>query len=222
MEPQKKIIIADDEPRITALVGDFLAAAGYKTLIAGDGEEALAVFSENRDASAVILDIMMPEKNGWEVCREIRKTSSVPIILLTARAEEFDQLMGFEAGADEYVTKPFSPAVLVKRVEALLRRAQTEEQKDDGLRIEKEAYVAFLAGEQLELTVKEFEILSYLYENKGRVFSRDQILSAVWGYDFEGDTRTVDSHMARLRVKLGDFGNRHIKTVYGLGYKFEV
>ena len=222
MEPQKKIIIADDEPRITALVGDFLAAAGYKPLIAGDGEEALAVFSENRDASAVILDIMMPEKNGWEVCREIRKTSSVPIILLTARAEEFDQLMGFEAGADEYVTKPFSPAVLVKRVEALLRRAQTEEQKDDGLRIEKEAYVAFLAGEQLELTVKEFEILSYLYENKGRVFSRDQILSAVWGYDFEGDTRTVDSHMARLRVKLGDFGNRHIKTVYGLGYKFEV
>ncbi len=222
METPKKILIADDEPRITALVSDFLTAAGYKTLIAADGEEALRLFAANGDTAAVILDIMMPEKNGWEVCREIRKGSSVPIILLTARAEEFDQLMGFEAGADEYVTKPFSPAVLVKRVEALIRRASKSEERDDGFRIEKEAYVAYLGNEPLELTVKEFEILNYLYENKGRVFSRDQILCAVWGFDFDGDPRTVDSHVARLRVKLGVFGNTHIKTVYGLGYKFEV
>jgi len=223
MELGEKIIVADDESRITSLVGDFLSAAGYKPVLASDGAEALAAFSENRDAAAVILDIMMPELNGWEVCREIRKQSSVPIILLTARAEEFDQLMGFEAGADEYVTKPFSPAVLVKRVEALIRRSKTREQDGDrGLRIEREAFVAYLDGKELELTVKEFEILSYLFENKGRVFSRDQILAAVWGYDFEGDPRTVDSHVARLRLKLGDYGNMHIKTVYGLGYKFEV
>lgn len=223
MELGEKIIVADDESRITSLVGDFLSAAGYKPVLASDGAEALAAFSENRDAAAVILDIMMPELNGWEVCREIRKQSSVPIILLTARAEEFDQLMGFEAGADEYVTKPFSPAVLVKRVEALIRRSKTREQDGNrGLRIEREAFVAYLDGKELELTVKEFEILSYLFENKGRVFSRDQILAAVWGYDFEGDPRTVDSHVARLRLKLGDYGNMHIKTVYGLGYKFEV
>ncbi|MBE6766272.1 MAG: response regulator transcription factor [Ruminococcaceae bacterium] len=223
MELGEKIIVADDESRITSLVGDFLSAAGYKPVLASDGAEALAAFSENRDAAAVILDIMMPELNGWEVCREIRKQSSVPIILLTARAEEFDQLMGFEAGADEYVTKPFSPAVLVKRVEALIRRSKTREQDGDrGLRIEREAFVAYLDGKELELTVKEFEILNHLFENKGRVFSRDQILAAVWGYDFEGDPRTVDSHVARLRLKLGDYGNMHIKTVYGLGYKFEV
>ena len=211
MELGEKIIVADDESRITSLVGDFLSAAGYKPVLASDGAEALAAFSENRDAAAVILDIMMPELNGWEVCREIRKQSSVPIILLTARA------------ADEYVTKPFSPAVLVKRVEALIRRSKTREQDGDrGLRIEREAFVAYLDGKELELTVKEFEILNHLFENKGRVFSRDQILAAVWGYDFEGDPRTVDSHVARLRLKLGDYGNMHIKTVYGLGYKFEV
>ncbi|MBR3593372.1 MAG: response regulator transcription factor [Clostridia bacterium] len=223
MDSALKIIIADDEPRISALVSDFFTAAGYKTLVASDGAEALAVFGENTDAAAVILDIMMPEKNGWEVCREIRAVSSVPIIMLTARAEEFDQLMGFEAGADEYVTKPFSPAVLVKRVEALLRRdRKIEDDADKGLTVNRESYTAMLDGKQLELTVKEFEILCYLWENKGRVFSREQILSAVWGYDFEGDSRTVDSHMARLRIKLGDYGSRHIKTVYGLGYKFEV
>ncbi|MBQ8550049.1 MAG: response regulator transcription factor [Clostridia bacterium] len=223
MDSALKIIIADDEPRISALVSDFFTAAGYKTLVASDGAEALAVFDENTDAAAVILDIMMPEKNGWEVCREIRAVSSVPIIMLTARAEEFDQLMGFEAGADEYVTKPFSPAVLVKRVEALLRRdRKIEDDADKGLTVNRESYTAMLDGKQLELTVKEFEILCYLWENKGRVFSREQILSAVWGYDFEGDSRTVDSHMARLRIKLGDYGSRHIKTVYGLGYKFEV
>lgn len=222
MSEQKKILIADDEPRITTLVSDFLSAAGYKTLIANDGQAALDLFFESRDFAAVILDIMMPEKDGWEVCREIRKQSSVPIILLTARAEEFDQLMGFEAGADEYVTKPFSPAVLVKRVDALIRRGENAEGKKGGLLIDAAAYTAHLDGKELELTLKEFEILRFLFDHKGQVFSRDQILNAVWGYDFDGDSRTVDSHMARLRVKLGDYGNSHIKTVYGLGYKFEV
>lgn len=222
MDKKLKILIADDEERITALVSDFLRAGGYETLCAADGEEALRVFYDNGDCALVILDIMMPEKDGWEVCREIRKTSNVPIILLTARAEEFDQLVGFEAGADEYVTKPFSPAVLVKRVDALVKRDRKENEQNGGLVIDADAYTATLAGTTLDLTVKEFEILRYLHENKGRVFTRDQILSAVWGYDFEGDSRTVDSHMARLRTKLGDFGNTHIKTVYGLGYKFEV
>ncbi len=217
-----KILIADDEERITELVSDFLSAAGYETVTAADGEEALTKFNGMGPFSLVLLDIMMPNMDGWQVCREIRKNSSVPIILLTARAEEFDQLEGFEAGADEYVTKPFSPAVLVKRVNALVRRDRKEENADEGLKINREAYTATLGKTQLELTVKEFEILCYLYDNKGRVFSRDQILSAVWGYDFEGDLRTVDSHMARLRTKLGSFGNMHIKTVYGMGYKFEV
>lgn len=222
MSEHKKIIIADDEPRITALVADFFSAAGYETVTANDGAAALEAFNRNSDTSAVILDVMMPEKDGWEICREIRKLSSVPILLLTARSEEFDQLMGFEAGADEYVTKPFSPAVLVKRVEALIRRNSAADPKKSGLVIDAAAYTANLDGKELELTLKEFEILRYLYENKGQVLSRDRILNAVWGYDFESDPRTVDSHMARLRVKLGDFGNAHIKTVYGLGYKFEV
>ncbi len=218
-----KIIIADDEERITALVSDFLSAAGYDTITAADGAKALQAFEQNPDCALVILDIMMPEMDGWQVCREIRKSSLVPIILLTARAEEFDQLMGFEAGADEYVTKPFSPAVLVKRVDALVRRDRKKgDPKETALKIDTVGHVATLGGAAVELTLKEFEILRYLYENKGRVFSRDQILSAVWGYDFEGDSRTVDSHMARLRTKLGNYGNMHIKTVYGLGYKFEV
>lgn len=222
-ENRLKILIADDEERITALVSDFLRAAGYDTITAEDGAQALKAFRENPDCALVILDIMMPEIDGWQVCREIRKDSSVPVIMLTARAEEFDQLMGFEAGADEYVTKPFSPAVLVKRVDALVRRDRKEvSEKEDGLKIDAAAYTATLGGTPVELTLKEFEILRYLYENKGRVFSRDQILSAVWGYDFEGDSRTVDSHVARLRTKLGNYGNMHIKTVYGLGYKFEV
>ncbi len=223
MKEAQKIIIADDEKRITELVADFLSSAGYEPITAADGEEALAAFRENSDAAAVILDVMMPEYNGWEVCGEIRKVSAVPIILLSARAEEFDQLMGFESGADEYVTKPFSPAVLVKRVEALIRRnLQVDEQKREELIIEKESYKVRLGDNALSLALKEFELLCYLYDNKGRVLSRDQILDAVWSFDFEGDARTVDSHIARLRVKLGEFGGAHIKTVYGIGYKFEV
>ena len=181
---KQKILIADDEVRITALVSDFLRSAGYETVTAADGAEALRLFSEQGDFALVLLDIMMPEMDGWEVCREIRKTSRVPIVMLTARAEEFDQLMGFESGADEYVTKPFSPAVLVKRVQALINRSQTHDEESEGLRIDADAYCATLGGTQLPLTLKEFEILRYLWENKGRVFSRDQILEAVWGYDY--------------------------------------
>lgn len=221
---KKKILIADDEARITDLISDYLTAAGYETVVAGDGNAALDAFRQNKDLSAVILDIMMPGPDGWQVCKEIRKTSAVPVLMLTARAEEFDQLMGFESGADDYVTKPFSPAVLVKRIEALIRRANGKvvpAEKQEGLVINKDSYVAYLDGKVLELTLKEFEILVYLTDNKSHVLTRDQILNAVWGYDYEGDVRTVDSHVARLRIKLGNYGNNHLKTVYGMGYKFE-
>lgn len=221
---KRKILIADDEARITDLISDYLTAAGYETVVAGDGNAALEAFQQNKDLSAVILDIMMPGPDGWQVCKEIRKTSAVPVLMLTARAEEFDQLMGFESGADDYVTKPFSPAVLVKRIEALIRRANGKvvpAEKQGGLVINKDSYVAYLDGKVLELTLKEFEILVYLTDNKSHVLTRDQILNAVWGYDYEGDVRTVDSHVARLRIKLGNYGNNHLKTVYGMGYKFE-
>lgn len=221
---KKKILIADDEARITDLISDYLTAAGYETVVAGDGNAALEAFQQNKDLSAVILDIMMPGPDGWQVCKEIRKTSAVPVLMLTARAEEFDQLMGFESGADDYVTKPFSPAVLVKRIEALIRRANGKvvpAEKQEGLVINRDSYVAYLDGKVLELTLKEFEILVYLTDNKSHVLTRDQILNAVWGYDYEGDVRTVDSHVARLRIKLGNYGNNHLKTVYGMGYKFE-
>ncbi len=219
-----KIIVADDEILLRRLVCDFLEKAGFVTLQAVDGSEAIKLYTENPDTALMIVDIMMPEVDGWQVCREIRKTSSVPIILLTARSEEFDQLMGFESGADEYVTKPFSPAVLVKRVEALIKLSRGKDaskKSEAGIRIDRDAYVAYLDGNPLDLTLKEYEILCYLTENKGRVFTRDQLLDAIWGYDFYGNSRTVDSHVARLRTKLGDFGDKHLKTVYGTGYKFE-
>ena len=217
------ILVADDEIRITELISDFLKASNFDVITAADGEKALEAFKTNPDISLAVLDIMMPEIDGWQVCREIRKTSALPIILLTARAEEFDQLMGFESGADDYVTKPFSPAVLVKRIEALLRRAKASDNllPEKGLVINKDAYVAYIDGQVVSLTLKEFEILVFLSENSSIVLTRDQILAAVWGYDFDGDNRTVDSHVARLRTKLGEYGNKHLKTVYGMGYKFE-
>ena len=221
-----KVIVADDEKRICELLSDFFKAAGYTVLTAFDGEQTVRLFEENSDAALIILDIMMPEKDGWQVCREIRAQSAVPIILLSARSEDFDMLEGFESGADEYVTKPFSPAVLVKRGEALIKRSRAEitgsEKGETGLRIDSAAYVAYLDGKPLELTLKEFEILSYLFQNKGKVLSRDQLLNAVWGYDFDKDARTVDSHIARLRIKLGEYGATKLKTVYGIGYKIEV
>lgn len=222
---KKKILIADDEERIVKLVSDFLNASGYETVCAADGKEALDIFNADNTIDLAIIDIMMPEIDGWEVTREIRKKSDMPIIMLSARAEEFDLLTGFESGIDEYVTKPFSPAVLVKRVEALLKRASgqplSEDKVQKGLLIDSNAFTAFVDGEPLELTLKEFELLSYLYENSGRVLTRDQLLNAIWGYDYLGDSRTVDSHIARLRTKLGDYGASHLKTIYGMGYKLE-
>ncbi len=221
----QKIIVADDEALIRRLVSDFLTKANFSVIEAENGREAVELYEKNPDTVLMIIDIMMPEIDGWEVCRIIRKTSTVPIILLTARSEEFDQLVGFEAGADEYVTKPFSPAVLVKRVEALIKLyggKEREEIAEKGIRIDKDAYVVYLDGKPLDLTLKEYEILSVLMDNRGRVFTRDQLLDSVWGYDFYGNSRTVDSHVARLRTKLGEFGEAHLKTVYGTGYKLEL
>ena len=222
----KKILVADDEERIVKLVSDFLKISGYEVLPAADGAAALKIFNNNPDIALAIIDIMMPELDGWALTKEIRKTSDIPIIMLSARAEEFDLLTGFESGIDEYVTKPFSPAVLVKRVDALIKRSDgkvlPEDEVKKGLYIDTNAFVAYIDGKALELTLKEFELLSYLYENSGRVLTRDQLLNAIWGYDYLGDSRTVDSHIARLRTKLGDYGAAHLKTIYGMGYKLEV
>lgn len=223
----KKIIVADDEMRIRKLVGDFLKKEGFEPIEAEDGQQALELFETYQSSVAMlILDIMMPEYNGWEVCRKIRETSDVPIILLTARSEEFDELTGYEAGADDYVTKPFSPSVLMKRVQALLRRTEGTTKTKSGkaicnLVINEEAHEVHLNGVELELTLKEYNILQKLMENPGRVYSREQLLDSIWGYDYVGDVRTVDSHVARLRTKLGVWGNEHLKTVYGIGYKIE-
>ena len=222
---KKKILVADDEERIVKLVSDFLKIDGYEVLPASDGAQALELFNKNPDIALAIIDIMMPELDGWALTKEIRKTSDLPIIMLSARAEEFDLLTGFESGFDEYVTKPFSPAVLVKRVEALIKRSDgkvlVEDEVKKGLYIDSNAFVAYVDGNALELTLKEFELLSYLFENSGRVLTRDQLLNAIWGYDYLGDSRTVDSHIARLRTKLGDYGAAHLKTIYGMGYKLE-
>lgn len=222
----EKILIADDEKRLCELLFDFFSAAGYSPITVFDGEAAVEAFKGNDDISLVILDIMMPEKDGWAACKEIRSISDVPIIMLSARSEDFDMLTGFENGADEYVTKPFSPAVLVKRAEALIKRSRIfsgdSNPAQKGLVIDYDAYIATLDGNTLDLTLKEFEILCYLVKNSGKVLSRDQLLNAVWGYDYIGDTRTVDSHIARLRTKLGEYGAAKLKTVYGLGYKIEV
>lgn len=216
-----RVLVADDEPRLRELVRDLLERDGYDVLEAADGEEAVSAVKNHPDIAVVILDVMMPEVDGWTACRRIREFSDLPVLMLTARAEEFDQLMGFEAGADDYVTKPFSNQVLLKRVAALLKRSGTTRavSRKQGLFVDANAYVAYLDGKPLELTVKEFELLRILSASMGRVFTRSQLLDAVWNYDYEGDVRTVDSHVARLRTKLGDYGNTHLKTVYGIGYK---
>lgn len=217
---KRTVLVADDEQKIVELICDFLHAAGFDTVKAFDGAEALLKVQKGNIDLAVI-DIMMPEINGWELTRKIRESHSMPIVMLSARGEEFDMLEGFSAGADEYVTKPFSPAVLVKRIEALLRRSEGYSKQKGGLLIDKDAYTARLDDEPLELTLKEFELLCALYDNIGIVLSRDQLLNRVWGYDYMGDNRTVDSHIARLRTKLGEFGSAKLKTVYGMGYKLE-
>lgn len=221
----QKILIADDEAHIRRLVCDFLRHEGYEPLEAEDGEQALSVFRANPDTALLLLDVMMPQRDGWEVCRAVRETSNVPILMLTARSEEFDELMGFDAGADDYVTKPFSPSVLMKRVAALLRRSQAPDKGDAmhmyELAINEEAHEVTLHGKPLELTLKEYNLLRKLLASPGRVYTREQLLDSIWGIDYVGDIRTVDSHMARLRTKLGDWGGAHLKTVYGMGYKIE-
>ncbi len=219
----KKVIIADDEKKIVTLLTDFFTNADFTVLTAADGSEAVELLKINPDTNAVILDIMMPVMNGWDAAREIRTFSNVPIIFLSARQEEFDMLESFSVGADEYVTKPFSPAVLVKRTDALINRYFNSTKKNTTeLIIDKDAFSVTLLGKEISLTLKEFELLCYLFDNKGLILNRDQLLNAVWGFDYLGDTRTVDTHIARLRTKLGDYGATHLKTIYGYGYKLEV
>lgn len=223
-----KILVADDESRIRQLVCDYLKKNGYDFVEAQDGAEAYDIFQNDKDISLIILDVMMPELNGWEVCKKIRETSDVPVIMLTAREQEFDELTGFEAGADDYVTKPFSPSVLMKRIDAIFRRSGKNPPLNDNfigdgiLRIDENAHEVTLDGEPIELTLKEYNILLKLMKNAGRVFTREQLLDDIWGFDYTGDERTVDSHVARLRTKLGAWGNNNLKTVYGMGYKIEV
>lgn len=220
-----KILVVDDESRMRKLVKDFLVKKQYKVLEAGDGEEAIEVFFGNKDISLIILDVMMPKMDGWEVCKEIRKFSKVPIIMLTAKSEENDELKGFELGVDEYISKPFSPKILVARVDAILRRANkigadmTIEAGD--IKIDKAAHIVKVKDKEIELSFKEFELLTYFIENKGIALSRENILNNVWNYDYFGDARTIDTHVKKLRSKLGGCGD-YIKTVWGMGYKFEV
>ena len=219
-----KILVVDDESRMRKLVRDFLVKQEYEVLEAGDGEEALDVFFEQKDTALVILDVMMPKMDGWQVCREIRRYSKVPIIMLTAKGDEQDELQGFELGVDEYTTKPFSPRILVARVEAILRRtnllASEEVLKAGGIELDKAAHLVKIDGEAVELSYKEFELLAYFMENQGLALSREKILNNVWNYDYFGDARTIDTHVKKLRNKLGEKGNL-IRTVWGLGYKLE-
>lgn len=218
-----KILVVDDESRMRKLVNDFLSMQNYEVLEAADGSEALDIFFENQDIALIILDVMMPKMDGWQVCREIRSYSKVPIIMLTARTDERDELQGFQLGVDEYISKPFSPKILVARVEAILRRTNqvTEETvlEYGGIVLDKTAHVVTIDGENIDLSFKEFELLTYFMENKGIALSRDKILNSVWNYDYFGDARTIDTHVKKLRSKIGSKGDL-IKTVWGLGYKF--
>ena len=222
---QIKILVVDDESRMRKLVRDFLERAGFQVLEAGDGMEALDLFYEDQGISLIILDVMMPKMDGWEVCREIRKESKVPIIMLTARGEERDELNGFELGVDEYISKPFSPKILVARVNALLRRtsglSMDQTIAAGGIEIDKAAHIVKIGGNMIDLSFKEFELLTYFIENQGIALSREKILNNVWNYDYFGDARTIDTHVKKLRNKLGEKGE-YIRTIWGMGYKFEV
>lgn len=219
------VLIVDDESRMRKLIKDFLMQKNYKILEAGDGEEALRIFQENEEKiSVILLDVMMPKLDGWSVLRQIRQTSKVPIIMLTARGEEQDELFGFELGVDEYISKPFSPKILVARVEAILKRTGKNEKeiKDlGGIQIDKEGRTVSVDGKPIELSLREYELLLYLVQNENIALSRDKILNNVWNYDYYGDTRTIDSHVKKIRHKLGKKG-KYIKTIRGIGYKFEV
>ncbi|WP_238901209.1 response regulator transcription factor [Clostridium sp. YIM B02500] len=221
----KRILVVDDEPLIRKLVTDFLKKQGYVTIEADDGKKAMNLFSSEENIDLIILDVMLPEYDGFTVCREIRKKSKVPIIMLTARGEEFDEVFGLDIGADEYISKPFSPNILIARVNAVLRRVNSEERgkelKDfNGLTIDHSAHQVVIDGEVVDLSPKEYELLIYLSENYGKALSREQILDKVWGYDYYGDLRTVDTHINRLRIKL-DRKSDYIQTVRGYGYRFE-
>lgn len=220
-----KILVVDDESRMRKLVKDFLIKKNFQVLEAGNGEEAMDIFYEEKDIALIILDVMMPKMDGWEVCREIRKNSKVPIIMLTARSDERDELLGFDLGVDEYISKPFSPKILVARVEAILRRTGQSNPEDvlsaGGIVIDKAAHLATVDGNPMELSFKEFELLTYFLENEGIALSREKILNSVWNYDYFGDARTIDTHVKKLRSKMGEKGE-YIKTVWGMGYKFEV
>ena len=220
-----KVLMVDDESRMRKLVSDFLTRKGYIVIEAGDGEEALDRFYADKDISLVILDVMMPKMNGWDVCREIRKNSKVPIIMLTAKSDESSELNGFECGADEYIAKPFSPKILTARVDALIRRSYSIDSSEvtdvGGIIIDKAAHIVKIDGQEIDLSFKEFELLTYFVDNKGLALSREKILNNVWNYDYFGDARTIDTHVKKLRKKLGETGD-YIKTIWGMGYKFEI
>ena len=220
-----KILVVDDESRMRKLVKDFLTKKGFTVIEAGDGEEAVDKFFEVKDIALIILDVMMPKMDGWQVCREIRQYSKVPIIMLTAKSDEKDELQGFDLGVDEYITKPFSPKILVARVEAILRRsnvlAADDTMKAGGIELNKAAHEVLIDGKSVELSYKEFELLAYFMSNQSVALSRERILNNVWNYDYFGDARTIDTHVKKLRSKLGAKGE-YIKTIWGMGYKFEV
>ncbi|SFK97201.1 DNA-binding response regulator, OmpR family, contains REC and winged-helix (wHTH) domain [Lachnospiraceae bacterium KH1T2] len=219
-----KVLVVDDESRMRKLVCDFLLKKGYSYVEASDGAEALDVFFSQKDISLIILDVMMPKMDGWQVLKEIRNYSKVPVIMLTAKTEERDELQGFENGADEYIAKPFSPKILMARVDALLRRSNilTDEERIEsgGIVIDEAAHSVTIEGEQVDLSFKEFELLTYFMKNEGIALSREKILNNVWNYDYFGDARTIDTHVKKLRSKLGSRGEC-IKTIWGMGYKFE-
>ncbi len=220
-----KILVVDDESRMRKLVKDFLVKSGYIVIEAVDGEEAVDVFMSAKDIDLIILDVMMPKLDGYGVAEEIRKVSTVPIIMLTAKSDEKDELKGFELGVDEYITKPFSPKILVARVEAVLRRSKSDEETKlinvGGIDMDLSAHIVKVDGKTIELSFKEFELLNYFLVNQGVALSREKILNNVWNYDYFGDARTIDTHVKKLRSKLGDKGD-YIKTIWGMGYKFEV
>lgn len=219
-----KILVVDDESRMRKLVRDFLVKSNFDVIEAEDGSQALDLFFADKEIALIILDVMMPKMDGWQVCREVRAYSKVPIIMLTAKADERDELQGFDLGVDEYISKPFSPKILVARVDAILRRTKQISQDDvlqaGGIVINKAAHSVEIDGKPIDLSYKEFELLSYFLENRGIALSRENILNNVWNYDYFGDTRTIDTHVKKLRGKMGEKGDM-IKTIWGMGYKFE-
>jgi len=220
-----KILIVDDESRMRKLLRDFLVRKSFTVLEAGDGEEALEIFYREKDLSLIILDVMMPKISGFDVLKEIRETSKIPVIMVTAKGDESDELQGFDLGVDEYIAKPFSPKILVARVEAILRRTSPEGEEDKVLSVgditlDRMAHLVTIDGKNIDLSYKEFELLAYFMENNGIALSREKILTSVWNYDYFGDARTIDTHVKKLRSKLGEKGD-YIKTIWGMGYKFE-